>query len=111
AGQSRTGGPRWTVGETDWGRGRRGKLDFGYFRATGPQVISPGRRPGLTFVIGRGLKGRSPMAQCRPYRARRYLRRFPGLRPGLLTYEPLALAKCGRRAHNVQTSDSTEIGR
>src|SRR4029434_8237670 len=63
AGQSRTGGPRWTVGETDWGRGRRGKLDFGYFRANGPQVISPGRRPGLTFVIGRGLKGRSLMAQ------------------------------------------------
>src|SRR4029434_10600433 len=43
---------------------------------------------------------------CRPSRARRYLRRFPGLRPGLLTYGPLALAKPGRRAQNVQTSDS-----
>src|SRR4029434_10540962 len=43
---------------------------------------------------------------CRPSRARRYLRDYTGLRPGLLTYGPLALAKRGRRAQNVQTSDS-----
>jgi REP element-mobilizing transposase RayT len=62
-GQSKIMAPRcfrWVNGflSPSWG-----KLDFGYFRANGPQVISPGRRPGLTFVIGRGLKGRSLMAQ------------------------------------------------